>query len=146
MKNPHIAGLRFLQRDARHFQILFLGIFLVYGTWILRWDLEWERCLLLLTTCLVAQAFFVKWKGLPWNALKSATITGLGLCLLLHAGHGYTLVLGALVAIGSKFLFRIKGKHIFNPANIGIVVAVLLTGDAWEAPDNGVPVRHWSFW
>lgn len=134
MKSPHIAGLRFLQRDARHFQILFLGIFLVYGTWILRWDLEWERCLLLLTTCLVAQAFFVKWKGLPWNALKSAMITGLGLCLLLHAGHGYTLVLGALVAIGSKFLFRIKGKHIFNPANIGIVVAVLLTGDAWVSP------------
>ena len=40
----------------------------------------------------------------------------------------------ATIAIASKFLIRVRGKHIFNPANIGIVGAMLLTGDAWVSP------------
>lgn len=120
--------------DPRHFQILFLGTFLLYGVLALQWDLELARYAVLLSTCLLVQWTFVRWKGIPLNSLKSALITGLGLCLLFHAGHWTTLVLGATVAIASKFLLRVKGKHIFNPANLGIVLAVLLTGDAWVSP------------
>lgn len=128
------APLNFLQRDARHFQILFLGIFLVYGTIELQWDTEWSRYLTLMGTCLVVQTMFIKWKGLPWTALKSAAITGLGLCLLFHATSISTLVFAGSIAIATKFLVRVKGKHIFNPANIGIVATLLCSGDAWVSP------------
>lgn len=134
MQQPFDRALHFLRRDARHFQIVFLSTFMVYGTVALQWDTQWERYLILLSCTLAVQAFFIRWKGLPWSALKSALITGLGLCLLLHAGHWWTLVLGASIAIASKFMIRVKGKHVFNPANLGIVAAILLTGDAWVSP------------
>ena len=126
--------LRFFQKDARHFQIVFLGSFLAYGIFQLQWDAELSRYAVLIASCLSTQALFVHWKGLPWHSLKSASITALGLCLLFHAGHASTLVLGAVVAIAGKFLVRVRGKHVFNPANLGIVAAILLTGDAWVSP------------
>jgi Na+-transporting NADH:ubiquinone oxidoreductase subunit NqrB len=41
-------------------------------------------------------------------------------------------VAGAL-AVGSKAVFRWEGKHIFNPANFGII-ALASTGYAWVSP------------
>ncbi len=40
-------------------------------------------------------------------------------------------MLGAAIAIGSKFLIRVKDKHVFNPANVALVVLMLLSDRAW---------------
>jgi Na+-transporting NADH:ubiquinone oxidoreductase subunit NqrB len=67
-------------------------------------------------------------------AWPSALITSLGLSLLLRADHYSTMMLASGVAIASKFLLKIKGKHLFNPANFGIVIALTMTQDAWVSP------------
>lgn len=126
--------ISFLRRDARHFQILFLASFLAYGIMVLQWDAEWQRYLILFGTCLAVQTVFICWKRLPWHSIKSAMVTGLGMSLLLKAGAPWVLALGAAVAIASKFFIRIDGKHVFNPGNLGIAAAVLLTGQAWVSP------------
>jgi Na+-transporting NADH:ubiquinone oxidoreductase subunit NqrB len=41
--------------------------------------------------------------------------------------------LAAGTAISSKFIFRLAGKHFFNPANVGLIAA-FLTGEAWLSP------------
>jgi Na+-transporting NADH:ubiquinone oxidoreductase subunit NqrB len=120
--------------DGRHFQIAFLCCFLCYGILQLQWDAEVSRYAIIVATCLGTQAAFILVHSLEWRTLKSAAITTLGLCLLFKSGSAITLVLGAFIAIASKFVLRVKGKHIFNPANIGIVAAMLLTGDAWVSP------------
>ncbi len=124
----------FFRRDARHFQLIFLAGFLAYGIAVLQWDAEWQRYLILFGTCLAVQALFIRWKKLPWHSIKSAMATGLSMSLLLKADSMWVLVLGASVAIASKFLIRIDGKHVFNPSNLGIAAAVLLTGQAWVSP------------
>ncbi|MDY6941360.1 MAG: RnfABCDGE type electron transport complex subunit D, partial [Cyanobacteriota bacterium] len=68
------------------------------------------------------------------GSLRSALITSLGLCLLLRANEPTTMAIAGCLAIASKFLFRIRGKHFFNPANFGIIAALLLTSDAWVSP------------
>ncbi|MEM9273730.1 MAG: RnfABCDGE type electron transport complex subunit D [Cyanobacteria bacterium P01_F01_bin.143] len=68
------------------------------------------------------------------NSLRSAAITALGLCLLLRGNSYQTMVLAGSLAIASKFLFRWHGKHFFNPANFGIIAALILTNDAWVSP------------
>ena len=68
------------------------------------------------------------------SSLPSALITSLGLSLLLRADSYSTLILASVMAIASKFLLRVRGKHIFNPANFGIIAALLLTSDAWVSP------------
>lgn len=65
---------------------------------------------------------------------RSAIITGLGLCLLLRANNYQTMALAGFFAIASKFLFRFRGKHFFNPANFGIIGALIFTSDAWVSP------------
>ena len=68
------------------------------------------------------------------NSLRSAAITALGLSLLLRGNSYQTMILAGSLAIASKFLFRWRGKHCFNPANFGIIAALILTNDAWVSP------------
>ncbi len=64
---------------------------------------------------------------------KSAFISGLSLALLLRANDIWPFVLAAFIAIGSKFAIRAHDRHIFNPANIGIVLMITLTDAAWTS-------------
>jgi Na+-transporting NADH:ubiquinone oxidoreductase subunit NqrB len=68
------------------------------------------------------------------NTLPSALITSLGLSLLLRTGHYSTMMLAGVVAIASKFVLRLRGKHVFNPANVGIIAALTFSQDAWVSP------------
>lgn len=71
---------------------------------------------------------------LSTSSLKSALITTLGLCLLLRGNDYQTMAIAGGLAIASKFIFRVRGKHFFNPANFGIISALVLTNDAWVSP------------
>ena len=68
------------------------------------------------------------------SSLPSALVTSLGLSILVRADHYSTMALACVAAIGSKFLIRVQGKHIFNPGNFGIVAVLMLTPDAWVSP------------
>ena len=65
---------------------------------------------------------------------KSALITSLGLCLLCKTGSLQTTLLAAALAIGSKFIIRFRGKHLFNPVNFGLIATSLITQDSWVSP------------
>jgi Na+-transporting NADH:ubiquinone oxidoreductase subunit NqrB len=136
MPSGHSAAkaFRWFTSDGRHYQIAFLATFLCYGILQLQWDAEVGRYLTIAATCFGTQALFIRIHALEWRTLKSAAITTLGLCLLFKAGSMWTLMLGGFIAIASKFLLRVNGKHVFNPANVGIAAAMLLTSDAWISP------------
>ena len=125
---------RFLQRDARHFQIVYLSLFLVYGLFALGWDTYLPKLALTFAVCLGTQAVFIRIHRKQWQALKSAAISSLGLCLLLKTNAMETVLIAGALTIGSKFLIRLEGKHVFNPVNFGIVASILLTEDAWVSP------------
>lgn len=124
----------FFNRDARHFQIAYLGGFLLFGIFALGWEAELLRYAVVLSVCLGTQLLWARFTNQRYSSWKSALITGLGLCLLLKANSFWTLGLAASLAISSKFLIRYQGKHLFNPANLGIILAIVLTGDAWISP------------
>ncbi|MDJ0694718.1 RnfABCDGE type electron transport complex subunit D [Mastigocoleus sp. MO_188.B34] len=67
-------------------------------------------------------------------SIRSALITSLGLSLLLRADHWTTIAIAGFFAIASKFIFKVGNKHFFNPANFGIIAALILTNDAWVSP------------
>lgn len=57
----------------------------------------------------------------------SAIISGLILALILKPGvNWYVLISAVIIAIGSKYIIRIKGKHIFNPANFGLLFCMFV--------------------
>ena len=138
-----------LLKDIRDYQILFLGLFLVLGIRTRDWTLRPELIGVAIATCLATQwilSFVIcHWSFVigqeqkindTWHMrnLRSALITSLGLSLLLRADHRPTMALAATSAIASKFLFQVGDKHFFNPANFGIIFALLLAPDAWVSP------------
>jgi len=122
-----------LFKDARDFQILWLSIFLLYGVWNLQWD-NYASYGVLFLSCLITQVFGSFLLNIPRSSIKSAVITALGLCLLFSANSLWTYALCGVLAIASKFVIRLNGKHIFNPSLFGIVFCLLFTNDAWVSP------------
>ena len=131
-----------LFKDARYFQIIFQSIFLGYGIMYLQWKNEYWLYSTYFLSCLATQ-LFCEWlsssKKTPLlkkftAGVPSVLITAFGLSLLLKTNSFPVAVFAALVSISSKYIFRINGKHIFNPSALGIVIAVLLTGNAWISP------------
>ncbi|MBD2196687.1 MULTISPECIES: RnfABCDGE type electron transport complex subunit D [Calothrix] len=121
--------------DIRDYQILFLSLFLVLGIGTRDWTLRPELIGVAIATCLLTQWILSSLISQEHKLnLRSALITSLGLSLLLRADHWTTMALAAASAIASKFLFQVGNKHFFNPANFGIITALLLTTDAWVSP------------
>jgi Na+-transporting NADH:ubiquinone oxidoreductase subunit NqrB len=132
--------------DVRDYQILFLSLFLILGIGTRDWTLRPELILIAIATCLFTQ-WLLSLVTSHWSLATTTTndnkltfnfrsplITSLGLSLLLRADHWTTMVLAAVMAIGSKFIFQTEKKHFFNPANFGIISALSLTSDAWVSP------------
>ncbi|MFY9825350.1 MAG: RnfABCDGE type electron transport complex subunit D [Thermoanaerobaculia bacterium] len=120
--------------DPRIYQILVLASLLVYGVAWLDFEISAGRALELLGTALLTQLAFTKLWRLPAFDPKSALISGLSLCLLLRTSSALLAVLAAALTIGSKFVLRVHGKHVFNPTNFGIVALMLATGRVWVSP------------
>ncbi|MGL4882480.1 MAG: RnfABCDGE type electron transport complex subunit D [Waterburya sp.] len=146
-----------LFKDARVTQIIFLALFLFLGVSTRDWTLQPNLMLVVVISCLVTQwllsaaveyaryssednltniynEFQILTSPKVLTSLRSALITSLGLCLLLRSNSPQTMAIAGCLAISSKFLFSHHNKHFFNPANFGIIAALMLTNDAWVSP------------
>ncbi len=132
-----------LFNDPRVLQLSILGSLLVYGLVALNWSAELWRW-----TAFAIPALLTQWMGNQLTGArgyKSAWITIFGLCLLLYASSWWVAALCAILSIGVKFVIRADGKHFFNPSNFGIVVVILLTGEAWISPGQWGSGAFWIF-
>lgn len=121
-----------LPKDARWFQIGGQASILLIGLFAFGFRIEPSQIAAAIGAALAAQmigAVLVA-SRFDW---KSALITGLSLCLLLRANDVWPFVLAAFIGVGSKFALRRGGRHVFNPANIGIVLMIALSGAAWTS-------------
>jgi Na+-transporting NADH:ubiquinone oxidoreductase subunit NqrB len=139
-------------QDPRSYQIAFLSLFLLLGIGTRDWTLQPGFVAVALGTCCCVQAVMLTAfhsspadlddstepiaaaPVLTPSAFLSPVITALGLSLILRTDHWQTMALASTAAISSKFLLQINGKHLFNPANFGIVTVLLFTHDAWISP------------
>jgi enediyne biosynthesis protein E5 len=133
MKNV-FAHLPINPRDARVWQIIALSFLLTFGLTKLGFDQQVTSVLLILGSALATQYIGGKLVGLTHFDPLSPLITGLSLSILLRADDPLWLVFGAVLAIGSKFVIRYDGKHIFNPANFALGALILGGGSAWISP------------
>jgi Na+-transporting NADH:ubiquinone oxidoreductase subunit NqrB len=123
-----------LPQDARLFQIAFLATLLAIGVLARDFSLRPEQMALAFASGLSAQAFWVRRLGLAKAGYLSAVITCFGLSILLRADNLWAHPLAAAVAISAKFLLRLNGKHLFNPANLGAMLGLALLPGAWVSP------------
>ncbi|MBW2242528.1 MAG: RnfABCDGE type electron transport complex subunit D [Deltaproteobacteria bacterium] len=116
--------------DPRVFQIAALGGLTAYGMSALDLELSVDRFLLVVGAALATEGLGRWLRGERFDP-RSPLITAFSLSLLLRAASPWLATLAAVLAIGSKHLLRARGSHVFNPANFGIVVLLLVTDQAW---------------
>ena len=133
-----------LSLDPRYFQIIFQAIFLCYGLFFLHWNADMLHYSICIGGCLFFNYSFESLKAKQFLPLLgsigfkrwglSVLISALSLCLLLKTNHWYIGLFAALLTVGSKYIFKIGKKHIFNPSAFGIIATILITNDAWLSP------------
>lgn len=120
--------------DPRHYQIATLSLLLLWGLFGLDLEVASGVAVVVLATALGVQWLGTRLARLPRFDPKSALISSLSLCLLLRTNQLSLAALAAALTIGSKFLLRVDGRHVFNPTNVGLAVTIALTGSAWVSP------------
>jgi len=110
-----------------------LSALLAYGVWGLDFHLGAPHIAAVIGAALGTQWLCsVLWR-LPAYDPLSALISGIGLCTLLRTNGVLPAMLAAALAIASKFFLRWRGKHLYNPTNLALVV-MLVTGTGWISP------------
>ena len=130
--------------DPRTYQIAALSLLLAYGMTQLGFDVTPARVAVILGSALVAQWGWSRARGIRFDP-RSAAISALSLCLLLRSNSWLLLLAAALIAVSSKFLVRVRGKHVFNPTNGAIVALLLLTPQIWVSPGQWGNVAFFAF-
>lgn len=131
--------------DPRLYQIAALAGLLLYGVLGLEFSITPARIAVLLGSVLAAQFVCTKLWRLPAFDPRSALISGLSLCLLLRTNSTALAIAAAGIAVASKFAIRVRGKHLFNPTNFGIVALMLLTRGVWVSPAQWGNLAFYAF-
>ena len=58
--------------------------------------------------------------------LASAYVSGISVGILVRSPYYWPFALCAIISIASKYVLRVKGRHIWNPSNFGIAVMLFL--------------------
>ena len=125
--------LNLLLADPRNYQISVLSTLILLGLFHYSFHLPWWHVVGCIGATLVTQAVADKIIKRPFDP-RSPLISALSLTLLLRTGSVTLSIAAGVIAVASKYLIRWKGKHIFNPANFGLVIMSLLFGAAWISP------------
>ena len=125
--------IRALLADPRNYQISVLSSLILLGLFHYSFHLPWWHVVGCVGATLTTQALADRFIKRPFDP-RSPLISALSLTLLLRTGSVTLSIAAGVIAVASKYLIRWRGKHIFNPANFGLVIISLLFGAAWISP------------
>ena len=133
--------LKEFRQDPRWPVALILFTYLVLGITVLGFNRSPAQIVITTVAAAAMELLFSKvFKG-HFTFPLSAIITSFGLSLLLNYSHSYAVVLlPVFFAIGSKYIFTVNGRHIYNPGLFGVVASLLLT----ESLITASPAYQWN--
>jgi len=93
----------------------------------------------LITELILGRIFFGKWLN-----LASAYITGISVGILVRSPAYWPYALCSVISIMSKYVLRVKGRHLWNPSNFGIAVLLFLAADTMAVLSIQWGNNYWS--
>ena len=111
--------------DPRLKVLALLATYLVLGITVLGFNRSPLQILIVVvTTCALDVLMHKLIKG-QWQFPLSAAITGLSLAILVNYSHGLWLpLIPPFLAVASKYLLTVNGRHVYNPSLFGLVLAI----------------------
>ncbi len=134
MPTPVLQGARRkFSLDNRYIAPLFITFILVVGHLGYGILESYEKTGVAIVVALVAELvlgriFFGKWLN-----LSSAYISGISCGILVRSPALWPFALASLLSIMSKYVLRVKGRHLWNPSNFGICALLFLAPETVAA-------------
>ena len=128
--NNGIQWKKMLSMDNRFMPPLFITLILLVGNVSFGILESYEKTLLAIVTSIVAELILGRTFLHKWPHLASAYITGISVGILLRSPLFWPYVLCSLLAITSKYVLRVNGRHIWNPSNFGISAMLFLAAES----------------
>jgi enediyne biosynthesis protein E5 len=130
--------------DNRYVAPLFITCILLVGHLSYGILESYQKTALAIAVAIVAELtlgriFFGKWLN-----LASAYITGISVGILVRSPAYWPYALCSLISIMSKYVLRVKGRHIWNPSNFGIAVLLFLAPETMAVLSIQWGNNYWS--
>jgi Na+-translocating ferredoxin:NAD+ oxidoreductase RnfD subunit len=141
-----VAALEISRRrfslENRYIAPLFISFILLVGHLFYGILESYERTALAIVCAIVTELVLGRIYIGKWLNLASAYITGISVGILLRSPAFWPYALAAVLSIMSKYVLRLKGRHLWNPSNFGICVLLFL------APETvaSLSVQWGNFW
>jgi Na+-translocating ferredoxin:NAD+ oxidoreductase RnfD subunit len=115
--------------DNRYIAPLFITFILLvghlsYGILESYWKTGLAIVTAIVAELILGRIFFGKWLN-----LASAYITGISVGILVRSPAYWPYALCSAISIMSKYVLRMKGRHIWNPSNFGLSVLFFIAAD-----------------
>jgi Na+-translocating ferredoxin:NAD+ oxidoreductase RnfD subunit len=90
---------------------------------------SWSRTALAIATSIAIELVLGRLFSGAWPHLASAYISGISVGMLVRSPEFWPYALCSAIAITSKYVIRVDGRHLWNPSNLGIVAMLVLAAD-----------------
>jgi len=117
---------RFLSPENRYLAPMFITCILIVGHLSFGILESYKKTGMAIAASLLTELVLGRMFTGKWPNLASAYITGISVGILVRSPAFWPYAVCAVVSIMSKYVLRIKGRHIWNPSNFGISVLLFL--------------------
>src|ERR1700730_2266922 len=108
---------------------IFITLILIVGHFSFGMLESYQKTLLAIAVSMVAELILGRLFFGKWPHPASAYITGISVGILVRSPAFWPYALCSLISITSKYVLRVKQRHLWNPSNFGISVLLFLAGD-----------------
>jgi Na+-translocating ferredoxin:NAD+ oxidoreductase RnfD subunit len=120
------AERRRFRYDSRFTPPLLITAILLVGQLTSGFLESYSRTALAIVTAIAFEMVLGRVFTRKWPHLASAYITGISVGILIRSPFYWPFALCSALSITSKYVLRVKDRHIFNPSNFGISVVLFL--------------------
>jgi len=124
---------RKLSLDNRYIAPLFITFILVVGNFAYGILESYEKTAIAIVSAMVAELVLGRIFSGKWLNLASAYISGISCGSLVRSPALWPFALAGVLSIMSKYVLRVKGRHLWNPSNFGICALLFLAPETVAA-------------
>jgi Na+-translocating ferredoxin:NAD+ oxidoreductase RnfD subunit len=129
MTPPSSVGARRFSVDKRYLAPMLITFILAAGQVSFGFLESYSRTALAIIVALVTELVVGRIFWGQWPHLASAYVSGISVGILVRSLAIWPYALCSMLSITSKYVLRVKGRHLWNPSNFGICVLLLLAPD-----------------
>lgn len=124
---------QFLSIESRYLPPVFITCILLVGHVSFGILESYKKTLLAIAASILTEIGLGRLFTGKWPHLASAYISGISVGILIRSPEYWPYALCAVLAISSKYVLRLRGRHLWNPSNFGICV-MLFSAASFVAP------------